>query len=173
MDTSPSTYRKLPGRWVGLSGEHLLYAGPDHLLLVTRTIGSEQYKRFYYGDIQAIIIALNRVQLVWSYIWGWLLAATLLTSGLILTAASSVDGTDVGISLAVVAVMALPLAANLFLGRTCTCCVQTAVQNDKLPSLRRLRDAERVMQQLKLLIESAQGSRGPQPQSAPAVEAQP
>jgi glucose-6-phosphate-specific signal transduction histidine kinase len=173
MDTSPNSYRKLPGRGVGLAGACFLYAGLDHLLLVSRTGYAETYKRFYYRDIQAIVLSLNRVQLVWSYVWGGLLLACVLGSVLVLTAASSIDRTDVAISLAVTAVVALPLVANLLLGPTCTCCVQTAVQTDKLPSLRRLRKAQRVLQRLKPLIDSAQGALGPQPQPAPAMEVQP
>ena len=38
-----------------LIGKYALYQGIDHLLLVFGRMGVEDYKRFYFNDIQAII----------------------------------------------------------------------------------------------------------------------
>jgi len=46
-------YRRLPGNAAALASYHRLWLGPDHLLAV-RSVGfSEEYKRFYFSDIQA------------------------------------------------------------------------------------------------------------------------
>ena len=48
-------YRRLPGRKKGIIGIYTLWQGPDHLLTIDSKRFSEDYKRFYYKDIQAII----------------------------------------------------------------------------------------------------------------------
>ena len=49
-------YKKLPGSKKGfLIGKYTLYQGADHLLLIYSRFGVEDYKRFYFSDIQSII----------------------------------------------------------------------------------------------------------------------
>ena len=56
------SYRRLPGRtaWFRFGGVSApttsLWLGPDHLLKVERSASRETYKRFYYRDIQAIVV---------------------------------------------------------------------------------------------------------------------
>ena len=51
-----STYRRLPGKKKGFFvGYHTLWQGSGHLLQVYSRLGVEDYKRFYFNDIQAII----------------------------------------------------------------------------------------------------------------------
>jgi hypothetical protein len=54
-------------------------------------------------------------------------------------------------------VFLLGLIIHLLLGPTCVCHVQTAVQTEKLPSLKRLRKARKILNQLKPLIAAVQG----------------
>ncbi len=55
-------YRRLPGRtpWFRFGGVSApstsLWLGPDHLLKVERSASRESYKRFYYRDIQAVVV---------------------------------------------------------------------------------------------------------------------
>jgi hypothetical protein len=51
-----SNYRRLPGRYRTPLSASSLWLGSDHLLLVNSTRISESYKRFYYRDIQAIVV---------------------------------------------------------------------------------------------------------------------
>ena len=49
-------YKKIPGLKKGfLTGRYTLWQGDDHLLQVYSRLGIEDYKRFYFNDIQAII----------------------------------------------------------------------------------------------------------------------
>ncbi|MGD2187768.1 MAG: hypothetical protein PVI71_16670, partial [Desulfobacterales bacterium] len=56
MDSETSAYRRLTGKKKGfLVGYHNLWQGSDHLLQIYSRLGVEDYKRFYFNDIQAII----------------------------------------------------------------------------------------------------------------------
>src|SRR6059036_2592658 len=55
MPRGEKVYRRLPGRESGLLSYSRLWLGPDHLLLARTTFLSEEYKRFYFRDIQAIV----------------------------------------------------------------------------------------------------------------------
>ena len=50
------------------------------------------------------------------------------------------------------------LFLNLLRGPTCSCHLRTAVQHEELPSLRRVRNAEKVLARIRPLIEAAQGT---------------
>lgn len=156
-------YRKLPGQAPGLWGYTRLYLGPDHLLQAESTGYVETYKRFYFRDIQALVVVPTGY---------WSLGATLLalTAGvaLILAAVTQVTGglkllvltaalTAVGLS------CAAGLGFSLLTGPGCRCLIRTAVQTERLPSLRKYRRALRTLEQLRPLIEQAQSRLGPGP----------
>ena len=50
-------YRKLPGTRRGFIQKSSVWAGPDHLLLVRGSRFRDEYKRFYYRDVQAMAVA--------------------------------------------------------------------------------------------------------------------
>src|ERR1039458_6784497 len=50
-------YRKLPGSRRGMFFGSSVWMGPDHLLLVKSQRFQEEYKRFYFRDVQAIAVA--------------------------------------------------------------------------------------------------------------------
>jgi hypothetical protein len=55
MAQNTSEYNKLPGSKKGfLIGKYTLWQGSDHLLQVFSRVGVEEYKRFYFSDIQAV-----------------------------------------------------------------------------------------------------------------------
>src|SRR5271157_5492261 len=54
MTTKPQ-YSRLPGR-SGIFVRGSLWMSADHLLSVRRNPFSESYRRFYFGDIQAIVV---------------------------------------------------------------------------------------------------------------------
>src|SRR5687768_10485412 len=56
MATATKEYRRLPGSARSVTGSIRLWQGKDHLLLCTSTSFSQDYRRFYYSDIQAITV---------------------------------------------------------------------------------------------------------------------
>src|SRR5205809_7300860 len=55
MPRCEKAYRRLPGRTSGFLSYSRLWLGPDHLLLARTAFFSEEYKRFYFRDIQAVV----------------------------------------------------------------------------------------------------------------------
>ena len=56
--------------------------------------------------------------------------------------------------------------AHVMLGTTCRCLIRTAVQTEELPSLRRVRNADKVLARIRPLIESAQRQEIPEPETS-------
>jgi len=145
-------YRKLPGLKKGfMVGRHTLWQGSDHLLQVYSRLGIEDYKRFYFSDIQAIITRKTRIGRIQNAILGgfiflFTLAAISFEQGwsLFFTVA---DG-----------VMLLFLLLNLLKGPTCETRLLTAVQTEKLHSLNRVKSTFKVMDRLRASIEAIQGN---------------
>jgi len=155
-------YKRLPGRGASLLEYHHLYLGPDHLLKVSSMWGQESYKRFYYRDIQAVVIRQTPLGDIATAFWAFLtvlfLALTLAATG----TAQIVLGSFAGLFL-------LALLIHLAMGRTVKTILRTAVQVEPMPSLYRLPTARQVMRRLQPLIEEAQ--RDLAPRFAPAPEA--
>lgn len=150
MGKEPNIYKRLPGRGTEVIYYVRLYQGPDHLLQVLSTGFNETYKRFAYRDIQAITLRKTNMGKVWNGIWGVLIV-------LFAVPASFVNGpAAVGLGI-VSAIFLILLGANLAMGPTVVAYLRTAVQVEKLPSLRRLRSARSTLSILNPLIASAQG----------------
>jgi hypothetical protein len=152
-------YKRLPGsgpRTRGLIASpfsrSLLYRGDDHILSVDNHCFSEDYKRFYFSDIQAIITRKTRRGTIWNIVLAFILASSL-------TTALFLENEYVRIfSWSLSGAFLCLLMINIFRGPTCICHILTAVQEDELPSLNRLRVARRVIGLLKPAIEKAQGT---------------
>jgi len=56
---------------------------------------------------------------------------------------------------------AIPMSINTLLGPACACNIRTAVQQEELPSLNRLRRARRVFDRIRPGIIAAQGQLAP------------
>jgi len=145
-------YHKLPGTKKGfLVGRYTLWQGGDHLLHVYSRVGVEDYKRFYFNDIQAIITRKTVAGKVQNVVLGFLLL--LFTLPAILN-----DGGWSAFWAAFAGVFLLLLLINLYRGPTCETKLLTAVQTEKLHSLHRLKNAFKVMDRLRSHIQSAQGT---------------
>ena len=141
-------YRKLPGTKKGfLIGRYTLWQGLDHLLHIYSRVGVEDYKRFYFNDIQAIITRKTIVGKVQNAVLGFLLLVFTLPAIL----NSSLWAAPAGMLL-------ILLLINLFRGPTCETQLLTAVQTQKLQSLHRLKNAIKVMGGLRSHIQRAQGT---------------
>jgi hypothetical protein len=132
-------------------GSVTLWAGEDHLMLVELRGFTETYRRFYFKDVQAIVVRPTDRARTRSILLGLL--------GLALAGVAMGAGRGWNVlwgSLAGLAIVAL--AVNLALGRGCECSLRTALQEVDLRSLRRLRRARRVVDRLRSLIELEQGA---------------
>jgi hypothetical protein len=151
-------YRRLPGK--GLRREGFisvtrtyctLWLAPDHILNVDNHVFSEDYKRFYFQDIQAMITQKTKRGAVWNIILTILISLTVFT-------AFGRRSAEAMISWLIVAgILGLILLINWLRGPTCICHIITAVQQDTLPSLDRLKKAEKVLRILRQRIREVQG----------------
>ena len=57
MTRNKKIYQRLPGKKKSfIIGYHTLWRGADHLLSVYSRFGIEDYRRFYFTDIQSMIV---------------------------------------------------------------------------------------------------------------------
>ncbi len=155
--TGKDSYIILPGRGLKKGGTALivrtrarLYMGADHLLCLYNTGYTEDYKRFYYKDIQAIVACGTSKGKTLNIVLGVLIALHALISFL--------AGNPWNIIFPSIAVFfSLFLVINILLGPTSKSYLLTAVTTEELPSLCRLKNALKVIDLLRPVIETAQG----------------
>src|SRR5947208_2826726 len=69
-------YQKIPGRgmrragWVLTTGKCCLWLAPDHLLAVETSGYTENYRRFFFRDIQAFTIQRTNHWLIYMALFG-------------------------------------------------------------------------------------------------------
>jgi hypothetical protein len=137
--------------------------GPDHLLSVTRIWMNEDYKRFYFRDIQAITLDKNNSAPLRNWILGTFAFISFALFGVIGTHSARPWSPAPFIAGAIIGgVFMVLLLVNLLRGPTCNCKLRTAVQIEELPSLGRIRVAGKAIAILKPLIEAVQGEISPQ-----------
>jgi ribosomal protein L29 len=162
MDKTKPEYRRLTRTRsrvaVGIisTGRCSLWLGNDHLLAVETNGYTENYKRFHFRDIQAILIRQTSNRMVWGLIYGGLalfFAAIAFLPGDFTVAV--IFGPFAGLAL-------LGLALNLIAGPTCATQLHTAVQVEELPSLARIRKTRKILARLRPLIAEAQGQFTPE-----------
>ena len=152
MAQDKSEYHKLPGSKKGfLIGKYTLWQGSDHLLQIFSRVGVEEYKRFYFNDIQAVITRKTAVGTIQNMVIGFLVLIFTLPAIFF----------DEGWSLfyaVVAAAMLLLLVVGLIRGPTCKTILMTAVQTEKLHTLHRLKTTSKVMDRLRVHIHQTQGT---------------
>ncbi len=152
MSPKGKEYHKLPGSKKGfLIGKYTLWQGPDHLLQIFSRMGVEEYKRFYFNDIQAVITRKTAVGMIQNMVVGCLVLI------FTLPAVHFEGGWSLFYAI-VAAAMLLLLLAGLFKGPTCETKLMTAVQTEKLHTLHRLKNTSRVMDSLRVHIHRTQGT---------------
>jgi hypothetical protein len=162
-DISRARYKRLPGKGprkrgftLALRSRCTLHMGEDHILAVDNQGFSEDYKRFYFSDIQAIVTRKTKRGAVWNIILVCMIACSL--AGALLPEDMPVRVFFWALSGTFLAFLVI----NLLRGTTCSCNIVTAVQEDLLPSLNRLRTAQKVIDILRHAIEEAQGRLTPE-----------
>ena len=150
--------RRRRGKFLeAISSYGSLWLGKDHLLSVSSTRFSEDYKRFYFRDIQAFTIVQTRRREVWN-----LILSILLVLGVLIAAQSFSR-----MAALIVSLVGVPLLLyNNLMGPTCMVYIRTAVQVEELPSLTRVRRAQKVIARIRPLIQSMQTELAPEDMSA-------
>jgi hypothetical protein len=164
MSKKQKEYKRLPGKGKSfVIGHSTLWLGKDHLLSIDSRRLSEDYKRFYYADIQSVITrktAVGKIQnLFLALFFGFFTLLCMFTP--------EVWSIFFGVLAALLLLpLLIALLTSLLRGPTCICHLQTAVQTEKLPSLNRLKTCRKAMSLLMPLIEQAQGRLTPEQSKA-------
>lgn len=150
MSTQPHPYKRVPGIGMDVYEYARLYLADDHLMLVGLSAWNESYRRFFFRDIQAIVIRKTQ----WWILYGalWLLAFFLFAA-----IALALDDVASIVFWAIASLFIVGLAVNVMRGPTCNCYVKTAVQTTRLAPLGRLRRARAFLEQLRPVLAQAQG----------------
>lgn len=143
-------YQKLPGRRRGFIKGSSVWLGPDHLLSVKNLRVREDYKRFYFRDVQAVAVAraprfhISTTHFLVIVLW------------LIAYAALRLVPPFAGILWAVGGLIAI--AWVLISARfSCRCRIYTAVSRDELPSIYRTWTAKKFLAKITPRIADVQG----------------
>ncbi|MGA2434506.1 MAG: hypothetical protein ABSG25_04400 [Bryobacteraceae bacterium] len=163
-------YKRLPGIKQGIFRSASLWLGDDHLLAVNNWRFGEDYKRYHYRDIQAIVITKAPrfvVPAPWlvPVIWFGILALILGLAKVGMAMAHNGRGAE-KVSLPFYECLAMLAGLLLYLVfaslmRSCRCRIQTAVSLDELPSLYRIAKARKAVKILENRIVQAQGMLQP------------
>jgi len=151
-----SSYNSLSAQRRSGAGYSRLWLGDDHVLLVTSSGYSEEYRRFFFTDIQAVVIRATRT-------WGWInliFGAFLVMFAVFGLLASSPGGKLFLWTIA--ALSAVAVTINSMFGPSCTVHIRTAIAEHPLEPLGRVRSAQKVIARLRPLIHAAQGELTPE-----------
>jgi hypothetical protein len=140
-------YRKLPGS-SGMLLKSKLWLGPDHVMHVRRSLFSEEYRRYYFRDIQALVLIEKDRLALYFYVLAGVLE---LGAGLLLYNQHPMWGGVAGMLAVFVAILGWQYP-------DCICSLKTAVSNDVLWPLGRLRYARPAIALLRDAVEAAQGA---------------
>ncbi len=177
-------YRRLPGRGRARTGvsalvrtSSRLFLAKDHLLRVTSMGWMQTYKRFYFSDIQALVVCKTKRAMIWNIILGvlWFACVAAFAYGWSEPLFKTVRRDSTFYAGAwVTGVLAVGFTIlfviNLLRGPSCLAQIQTPVSTEELPSLNRLGTAQKVFGQLRPLIEHAQGAISPDDLPAKVAE---
>ncbi len=165
MAKAPKEYTRLPGRGmrrdglrsaVGARAVYSIWLGRDHALLVERNGYNEDYKRFYFTDIQAVIMRRTPFPTVFSLVMGGIALFFFLWALNVANLPGRVALWIFGGSFALLCLI------DLLRGPPCVTHIQTAVQREQIPCWGRIRTARRGMARLRPRLQEAQGVLSPE-----------
>jgi hypothetical protein len=143
-------YRKLPGRRRGLLSGSSAWLAADHLLLVRSARFWEDYRRFYYRDVQAVVVTRTT-----RFVASW--PPVLLGACIMAVLGVVREGPIAWMCIALLALEGLYwLAASI--GWSCVCHIQTAVSLEQLPSVYRTWTARKAVDLLEVRVRESQGA---------------
>jgi len=157
--------QKLPGRRRGLIRGASVWLGSGYLLSVKSSRFREEYKRFYFRDIQAIAVAkaprfhLSTRSMLIGFLW--------LMAFAVVSASAPVFRIYLW-AVAALLVLAWLVISSLY---SCRCRIYTAVSREELPSVYRVWTARKFIERVTPQITQVQGSVDPGwAEQAPATE---
>jgi hypothetical protein len=148
-----NAYKKLPGRNRSISGQSSLWLGADHLLAVDRIYFEERYRRFHFADFQALVVKSTSRWHLTTVILA-VLTLVMLAPGWMLWQENEFELATMAFLPAVCCLIGL--IVNLVKGKSCRCYLQMRVGIHDLPSIRRRRQAEKILGRISPLIGHAQ-----------------
>jgi hypothetical protein len=157
MELNRERYRRLPGRRRGFLFGSSVWLGPDHLLLVKSARFREEYKRFYFRDVQAIVTAnaprfhiSTRAVLIWVLLWA-------ISTGLSVLHLRGMTPASHATVFLLVTVILIFVWAYQSAKCSCRCRIYTAVSSEELPSVYRTWTARRFLEKVEPHLTQAQG----------------
>jgi hypothetical protein len=151
----PKLYTRLPGTaYRTFRGKYTLWRGQDHLLHMLSNGMSEDYKRYYFKDIQGIVITKTRNASVTSWV---IFILSLLTSWYTWYFSKTGNTAAAGFLFTMAIVFIAFLIMLLIKGPSCEFLIITAVQSEKLKAVTYLRHARKLMKIIRPVILEAQG----------------
>lgn len=150
------TYKKFPGKHKKFIGSDRLWFGQDHLLLVSSTGISEDYKRFYYKDIQALNVMKTNGRMVHVIIAFLLLGLTCAITAWIY----SIDNhnPEVLVPGSMISFVLICYLVWLFIkGPFCKTYIYSSVQKENLTPLKTVKKSQKFLTIILPKIEAAQG----------------
>lgn len=157
-------YQKLAGRGRRKNeffAWNTLWLGRDHLLQVEHTGYSEEYKRFYFADIQSITLQRTPRAPRWT-IFFLVMIALGLALGVTLGIGPNGSSGWLGFAISWSALWVMLALINFVRGPSCLCMIQTAVHREQLPSLKRIKASHKALARLREQIALAQGTVTPE-----------
>ncbi len=161
MSKPSSTYKKFPSKHKKFIGNDCLWFGDDHLLLVESTGISENYKRFYFKDIQAVNILKTRSNSIKTILLGILLGLSIFLT--LLTFEAGNLSSPMFIFWAASSLIFLFMFIWFFRkGTSCRCFMYSSVQKEKLTPVNTLKKATKFLDTIVPKIETRQGVLAPE-----------
>ena len=112
-------------------------------------IFTEEYKRFYFRDIQSLIVHKSKFWLLWNFVLLFLAFVSALLS-------LAIDDIERLVGAMIAILLAMIVLISFIRGPGCVCYIQTAVQKQRLRSISRIKKAQKIMDTLKPIIHRSQ-----------------
>ena len=148
----PKEYAKATARWQGLINGSSLWLGSDHVLSVRSMRYLEEYRRYYYRDIQALMV--REGPRPWFPGWLWFAFAGLALASVLFTVTRTLFFAQ-AFEAALFALCCLVLYQSIANG--CYCYVVTAVATEELTGVRTKSGARKAKAAILERIAAAQG----------------
>jgi hypothetical protein len=148
-------YRRLPGKKRSFGHWRTLWMGEDHLLAVDSNGYSEDYVRYHYKDIMAVIT--RRTAGMW--VGNGILATALGVCLLVLFTSLGDGATPWAVTMTVFSALLLAgILVNTLRGPTCRCHILMPLGIRELPTLRRIKTVRKTLDRLRPFIGERQGT---------------
>lgn len=151
-DNTIDYQRVLLSLWWRLESKGQLWMSDDHILAVSKSFLSEEYRRFYFAEIKSIIYRRT-----WRRLWLSLIIFALVGFSILFTLGS--------LRLLFPCVLGVILVANIMRGPGCTLFITTATGRQRVKCVRRVYQANEIMKVIDPLIIQAQHDIAETPQA--------